>query len=819
MPRWVDDTEDLDVITPDGTELVRVAKNGASKAVPISALADADLAAHVAASDPHPQYLKEATARDELGLDTNDDVTFKSVTVDDAAYDASTWNGSTAVPTRNAVRDKIASLAQADIAGLTTADSPQFAAVNIGHATATTLSQASAGILAVEGNRVTLSFDTRTAAAAATLPAGLNYVETRGYAAVGDRGHGFYKRGVALTSGGFQSADGAYWDLVPDGSNSVHAAQFGVRADATDETSAMQACIDYLEAYATANNNGRAMRAYLPAGIIKASGLTIERALHLVGAGSNATRLTQTTGLDTSFISVRVAYDTTNYYTSGNPPPQVIIQGVRLVGQGWSTGFSNNHGLDLQNAASNSITTEVILRDVRVHDFPGHNIYGVSFDGWVEGYEVSSGYAGLDCLHCNSCADWNFVAPQFYLGRYGVTLSGCVNMHFSQINCWSNREHGVYLFASGGTNAIHTATFVQGSIDRNGLGHGVFNDLRNGAAFGARFIGINWSLNSAGSDNSYSDIYFASTSTSGIAVIGGSMDYVTSQTANANHKTKYHVEIHASATGKCHIDPSTHFVGGALSTSTPASIVTAIPGTMTIAGASVTPATNDGTAIGSASLGFSDRFMASGAVDDFGNGNMKITHSSGTLALNGASNPKIVTGANDGFTGPGGFEHGFQHYGVAGTMQIGRFSNDGHQPQISFTKSRNATVGSHTIVQNGDVLGGVYAYGSNGTSYDLAAAIIYEVDATAGAADMPGRIRFHTTPDGSTSLVERMRINSAGNIGFNGASFGSGTLVMFIANATAVPSTNPTGGGILYVEAGALKYRGSSGTVTTLGAA
>ena len=38
----------------------------------------------------------------------------------------------------------------------------------------------------------------------------------------------------------------------------------------------------------------------------------------------------------------------------------------------------------------------------------------------------------------------------------------------------------------------------------------------------------------------------------------------------------------------------------------------------------------------------------------------------------------------------------------------------------------------------------------------------------------------------------------------------------FVANATTVPTTNPVGGGILYVEAGALKYRGSSGTVTTI---
>ena len=39
-----------------------------------------------------------------------------------------------------------------------------------------------------------------------------------------------------------------------------------------------------------------------------------------------------------------------------------------------------------------------------------------------------------------------------------------------------------------------------------------------------------------------------------------------------------------------------------------------------------------------------------------------------------------------------------------------------------------------------------------------------------------------------------------------------------LTNTTA-PSANLTGGGILYVEAGALKYRGSSGTITTLGPA
>lgn len=50
-------------------------------------------------------------------------------------------------------------------------------------------------------------------------------------------------------------------------------------------------------------------------------------------------------------------------------------------------------------------------------------------------------------------------------------------------------------------------------------------------------------------------------------------------------------------------------------------------------------------------------------------------------------------------------------------------------------------------------------------------------------------------------------------------SYGGGTHVMFIANSTVTPATDPVGGGILYVENGALKYRGPSGTVTTIGPA
>jgi hypothetical protein len=57
------------------------------------------------------------------------------------------------------------------------------------------------------------------------------------------------------------------------------------------------------------------------------------------------------------------------------------------------------------------------------------------------------------------------------------------------------------------------------------------------------------------------------------------------------------------------------------------------------------------------------------------------------------------------------------------------------------------------------------------------------------------------------------------NIRVNTASTAGGIGVVAMANATTLPASNPVGGGVLYVEAGALKYRGSSGTVTTIGPA
>lgn len=79
---------------------------------------------------------------------------------------------------------------------------------------------------------------------------------------------------------------------------------------------------------------------------------------------------------------------------------------------------------------------------------------------------------------------------------------------------------------------------------------------------------------------------------------------------------------------------------------------------------------------------------------------------------------------------------------------------------------------------------------------------------------------WSTAPSGSAgdaiSFTQAMTLDASGNllVGMTTAATSSAK-TLHLANAT-VPIANPSGGGVLYVEAGALKYRGSSGTITTI---
>jgi hypothetical protein len=80
---------------------------------------------------------------------------------------------------------------------------------------------------------------------------------------------------------------------------------------------------------------------------------------------------------------------------------------------------------------------------------------------------------------------------------------------------------------------------------------------------------------------------------------------------------------------------------------------------------------------------------------------------------------------------------------------------------LEFAKARAAGA----ILASGDTIGRVYFSGSDGTAQIPAAYIDAAVDGTPGTNDMPGRLVFSTTADGASTVTERMRINSAGNVG------------------------------------------------------
>ena len=114
-----------------------------------------------------------------------------------------------------------------------------------------------------------------------------------------------------------------------------------------------------------------------------------------------------------------------------------------------------------------------------------------------------------------------------------------------------------------------------------------------------------------------------------------------------------------------------------------------------------------------------------------------------------------------------------------------RHSADAAGSGLYIGKSRNATIGSNTIVQDDDELGRITFSGDDGTDiHTEAAKIVSAVDGTPGANDMPGRLMFYTTPDGAASPLERIRINSNGSVNMHNTS-GYNTYSVDISNAGA----------------------------------
>lgn len=87
-------------------------------------------------------------------------------------------------------------------------------------------------------------------------------------------------------------------------------------------------------------------------------------------------------------------------------------------------------------------------------------------------------------------------------------------------------------------------------------------------------------------------------------------------------------------------------------------------------------------------------------------------------------------------------------------------------------------------------------------------------------SDLAESYQIRVTGYGDDSRIGTAQKNFMfdGNLGIGHTVFADGDKVIGMVNTTT-PSGTPTGGGVIFVEAGALKYKGAAGSVTVLGAA
>ena len=182
---------------------------------------------------------------------------------------------------------------------------------------------------------------------------------------------------------------------------------------------------------------------------------------------------------------------------------------------------------------------------------------------------------------------------------------------------------------------------------------------------------------------------------------------------------------------------------------------------------------------------------------------------SGSEALRVDSNQRVIIG----HTASLGEDRALQ---IAGTTvdtsctQIIRYGDNDGGGKVDLTKSRAGSIGGNTIVQDGDVLGDIVFRGDDGSDLNsVGVQISANVDGTPGSNDMPGRLVFATTADGSNSATERLRITSAGRVGINETS--PDNMLHVRSDGAAAAKLGGESGSAYYMEIGQLASSGSPG--------
>ena len=197
---------------------------------------------------------------------------------------------------------------------------------------------------------------------------------------------------------------------------------------------------------------------------------------------------------------------------------------------------------------------------------------------------------------------------------------------------------------------------------------------------------------------------------------------------------------------------------------------------MILTSTALSPATNDSAALGTASLGWADLFLASGGVVNFNNGDVLITHSANTLAFTGASTGYTFDSAVS-ISGALTLTGSSLVAGTAGVDWVGRHA--ANDRALSLYGGNGSAVGAGI-----QLFGGTHATLANVGTLASGATTALAWDATAVTAFVPVSISGALTLTGSSLVAGTAGVDWLGRhaandralslYGGNGSAVGAG---------------------------------------------
>lgn len=202
------------------------------------------------------------------------------------------------------------------------------------------------------------------------------------------------------------------------------------------------------------------------------------------------------------------------------------------------------------------------------------------------------------------------------------------------------------------------------------------------------------------------------------------------------------------------------------------------------------------------------------AAGDMVSGNIYevVYNTSGSCFYLKTELPAILATSNT-FTARQYLNSGFQSQKDSGTSANYIWTGGGGDGALIFVGS-TGTVAAPGNVSASQQVGYVDFRGYYGSDISLAR-IAAIVDGTPGATDMPGALIFYTTPDGTDTIQERLRINNAGLITTTGSFTASSTGAISTSGSGDVKTTGS--GNVVATGTGKIGYgTGAGGSYTQL---